>query len=58
MKAFNVLSAPLFLSALILGVSAEVKKYDFKIEQKNISPDGQEQLLYQAPVPLADQPIA
>jgi len=42
MKALSVHLALLFLSTLILGVSATTRKYDFNIEKKNISPDGQE----------------
>jgi FtsP/CotA-like multicopper oxidase with cupredoxin domain len=34
-------SLTLFLFTLILGVSAETRKFNFKIEKKDVSPDGQ-----------------
>ena len=42
MKAIYVHSVLLFLSTLILSVFATTRKYDLKIEQKDVSPDGQE----------------
>ena len=38
--------APLFLSTLVLGVSAATREYDLKIEKQNVSPDGQEQFYW------------
>ena len=42
MRPLYVLSVTLFLSTLILGASAWIQKYDFKVEKKDIAPDGQE----------------
>jgi len=42
MKALHVHYALLLLSTLILGVSAATRKYNLKIEKKDVSPDGQE----------------
>jgi len=42
MRSLYVVSAIISLSTLTLGVSATTRKYDFKIEQKVVSPDGQE----------------
>ena len=42
MKSLYVHSVLLFLSTLMLAVSATTRKYDLKIEKKDVSPDGQE----------------
>jgi FtsP/CotA-like multicopper oxidase with cupredoxin domain len=36
-----LLSLTLFISTLILGVSAETRKFNFEIGKKDISPDGE-----------------
>ena len=41
MRLLYVLSVTRFLSTLILGASAWIQKYDFKVERKDIAPDGQ-----------------
>jgi len=41
-RSLYVVSAIFYLSTLTLGVSAATRKYDFKIERKWISPNGQE----------------
>jgi hypothetical protein len=50
------LSAALLLYTLILSVFAETQKFNFNIEKKDISPDGEEHphSQYQA-TPLSDQ---
>jgi hypothetical protein len=53
MKAHHVHSALLLLSTLMLGVSAATRKYDLKIERKDISPDGEAH--FYGPSPLSDQ---